>query len=78
MGSAINCQYDHLNITEVTANGSEQTVVHACGSDFPSMYISNGSHLALVASKSPNFDGEGWSLQFDLHDDYRAASTILN
>ncbi|XP_034122311.1 cubilin homolog [Drosophila guanche] len=66
MGSETNCKLDNIKFYKVMPDASEGLVQTLCGSTMPDDFDVNSNRAAVVAKKSPNFDGLGFQFSFTL------------
>uniref|UniRef100_A0A1A9WD06 Cubilin n=1 Tax=Glossina brevipalpis TaxID=37001 RepID=A0A1A9WD06_9MUSC len=67
MGTITNCQWDYVQIIDILPDGTEKLKNTYCGSDRPDHQRSMSNRVAIIAKKSPNFDGTGWIIGYDLN-----------
>lgn len=65
MGAITNCNLDNVKVVEILPNNTEKLLKTLCGSESPKAITSTSSHLVIISKKSPNFDGTGWTLNYD-------------
>ncbi|XP_058986388.1 cubilin homolog [Musca domestica] len=67
MGTIANCHLDYLQMYDIMPDGSEQPLKTLCGPDTPREIIKSSSNVVRLISKTtPNFDGSGWSLSYNI------------
>uniref|UniRef100_A0A0A1WR72 Cubilin n=1 Tax=Zeugodacus cucurbitae TaxID=28588 RepID=A0A0A1WR72_ZEUCU len=64
MGSKVNCDLDYVNIVEISSNGEEKVAKSICANQYMNEFVSKTSRIAIISKKSPNFNGNGWTLNF--------------
>ncbi|XP_050336908.1 cubilin homolog [Bactrocera neohumeralis] len=64
MGSKVNCDLDYVNIIEISTDGEEKVAKSICANQYMNRFLPKTSRIAVVSKKSPNFDGNGWMLNF--------------
>lgn len=64
MGSKINCDLDYVNIIEISPHGEEKVALKICANQLMNRFVSKTSRIEVVSKKSPNFNGNGWILNF--------------
>ncbi|KAL9905968.1 cubilin 2 isoform 1-T1 [Glossina fuscipes fuscipes] len=69
MGTITNCQWDYVQIIDILPDDTEVLKNTYCGSDRPDHQRSASNRVAIVAKKSPNFDGTGWVIGYELRSD---------
>lgn len=67
MGTIANCHLDYLQMYDIMPDGSQQLLKTMCGPDTPREIIKSSSNVVRLTSKTtPNFDGSGWSLSYNI------------
>lgn len=66
MGTESNCPWDHIKLYDILDDDTEVLRNTYCGSDHPASIISKTHRIAVIARKSPNFDGSGWTITYSI------------
>lgn len=66
MGPLTNCGLDNIKFYEVLPDNTEILRHSFCGQTVPAQFNMGVNRLKIVAKKSPNFDGTGFQLHYDL------------
>lgn len=66
MGSVSNCPWDNIKIYDILEDDSEVLRNTYCGKDHPAIFTSTTHRIIVIAQKSPNFDGIGWTIYYEI------------
>lgn len=66
MGTISNCPWDNIKVYDILDDDSEVLRNTYCGSDHPAAFTSSTHRMTVIAQKSPNFDGSGWILLYNI------------
>ncbi|XP_073838449.1 cubilin homolog [Musca autumnalis] len=69
MGSDVNCHLDNVKIYEIMIDNSQKLLTTLCGTNVPDDIVTSSNRVTIVSKKSPNFDGTGWYLKYEVGTD---------